>query len=34
MGYAASLAWILFFIIACFTALLFLSSKKWVHYDE
>jgi len=34
MGYASALAWILFAIISLFTALLFLSSKKWVHYDD
>lgn len=34
MGYASALAWVLFAIIAFFTALLFFSSKKWVHYDD
>ena len=33
MGYAAALAWILVLIIAAFTALAFLSSRYWVHYD-
>jgi multiple sugar transport system permease protein len=33
MGYAAALAWILVVIIAAFTALAFLSSRYWVHYD-
>lgn len=34
MGYASALAWILLLMIALFTALLFFSSKKWVHYEE
>ncbi|WP_136685970.1 carbohydrate ABC transporter permease [Falsirhodobacter xinxiangensis] len=34
MGYASALAWILLIIIAVFTALSFLSSRYWVHYDE
>ncbi|MCS7461677.1 sugar ABC transporter permease [Paenibacillus doosanensis] len=33
MGYASALAWILLVIIAIFTCLTFLSSKKWVHYE-
>ncbi|TBL79404.1 carbohydrate ABC transporter permease [Paenibacillus thalictri] len=33
MGYASALAWILLVIIAIFTSLTFLSSKKWVHYE-
>ncbi|WP_441516291.1 carbohydrate ABC transporter permease [Bradyrhizobium sp. 2TAF24] len=33
MGYASALAWILVVIIATFTALTFLSSRYWVHYD-
>ena len=33
MGYAAALAWVLVVIIAAFTALAFLSSRYWVHYD-
>lgn len=33
MGYASALAWILLTIIALFTALVFWSSKKWVHYE-
>jgi multiple sugar transport system permease protein len=33
MGYASALAWILVVIIAAFTALSFLSSRYWVHYD-
>lgn len=33
-GYAAALAWVLVVIIACFTALSFLSAKYWVHYDD
>jgi pectin-derived oligosaccharide transport system permease protein len=33
MGYASALAWILVVVIAAFTALAFLSSRYWVHYD-
>lgn len=33
MGYASALAWILLVIIACFTGLFFITSKKWVYYD-
>ncbi|TDF99514.1 carbohydrate ABC transporter permease [Paenibacillus piri] len=33
MGYASALAWVLLAIIAVFTALTFISSKKWVHYE-
>lgn len=34
MGYASAMAWVLLFIIAVFTALLFLSSNRWVYYSE
>ena len=35
MGYAAALAWMLVIaIIAVFTAVSFLSSRYWVHYDD
>ena len=34
MGYASAMAWILLVMIALVTALIFLSSKKWVHYSE
>nr|WP_324603196.1 sugar ABC transporter permease [Salibacterium aidingense] len=34
MGYASALAWILLIIIAVFTSLLFLSARKWVHYES
>jgi len=34
MGYASAMAWILLLIIGFFTALFFLSSKKWVHYEN
>jgi len=33
MGYASALAWVLLAITGVFTALTFLSSKKWVHYE-
>ncbi|MFY0758806.1 sugar ABC transporter permease [Metabacillus dongyingensis] len=34
MGYASAMAWTLLIIIACFTGLVFLTSKKWVHYGD
>lgn len=34
MGYASAMAWILLLIVATFTALIFLTSKKWVHYED
>lgn len=34
MGYASALAWVLLVIIGCFTALAFLSSRYWVHYED
>lgn len=34
MGYASAMAWILFLITLVITALLLLSSKKWVHYGS
>lgn len=34
MGYAAAMAWVLLLIIALFTSLLFLSSRKWVYYEN
>jgi multiple sugar transport system permease protein len=34
MGYASAMAWILLFAIAFVTALIFLSGKKWVYYQE
>ncbi len=33
MGYAALLAWVLFLLILILTALLLLTSTKWVHYE-
>ncbi|MGG1555107.1 carbohydrate ABC transporter permease [Paenibacillus ferrarius] len=33
MGYASALAWILLTIIGVCTALIFWTSKKWVHYE-
>lgn len=33
MGYASALAWIFFIILMFFTALIFRSSKAWVHYE-
>ena len=34
MGYASSMAWVLLLIIGCFTAVLFISSRKWVYYGD
>ncbi len=34
MGYASALGWVLLIIIAVFTGLLFLSSKKWVYENN
>ena len=34
MGYASAMAWILFLITMAITALLLVSSKKWVHYGS
>lgn len=34
MGYASAMAWVLLLIIASLTALLFLSAKRWVHYES
>ena len=34
MGYGSALAWILVLIIAIFTALIFKSSDRWVHYES
>ncbi|GAB7058156.1 hypothetical protein JCM16163A_49050 [Paenibacillus sp. YK5] len=34
MGYASAMAWALLIIIACFTGLIFLTTKKWVHYAD
>lgn len=34
MGYASAMAWVLFAIIMAFTAVNWLSSKYWVHYDQ
>lgn len=34
MGYASALAWILVAIIAAFTAIAFLSSRRWVFYSD
>lgn len=33
-GYAAALSWILFLIITIFTIVLFVSQKRWVHYEH
>ena len=34
MGYASALAWVMFIVIAFFTALNFLVSRYWVFYDD
>src|SRR5215471_19974565 len=33
MGYAAAMAWVLLLVVACCTALIFRSSRYWVHYE-
>ncbi|ACQ81797.1 binding-protein-dependent transport systems inner membrane component [Beutenbergia cavernae DSM 12333] len=33
MGYASAMAWILFIVIGAFTAVNFIASKYWVHYE-
>jgi multiple sugar transport system permease protein len=32
MGYAAAMAWVLFLAIMACTALLLITSRRWVHY--
>jgi multiple sugar transport system permease protein len=34
MGYGSALAWVLVFIIAVFTALIFKTSDRWVYYES
>jgi multiple sugar transport system permease protein len=34
MGYASSMAWMLLIVLGIMTAILFLTSKYWVHYDD
>lgn len=34
MGYASALAWVLLLIIGLLTAIVFLTSKKWVYYES
>jgi multiple sugar transport system permease protein len=33
MGYASAMAWILFLIVVVLTAIIFISQKRWVHYQ-
>jgi multiple sugar transport system permease protein len=33
MGYASAMAWILFLLVVMLTALIFVSQKRWVHYQ-
>jgi multiple sugar transport system permease protein len=33
MGYASAMAWILFLLVVILTALIFVSQKRWVHYQ-
>lgn len=33
MGYASAMAWILFLVIMALTAIIFVTSKRWVHYQ-
>lgn len=34
MGYASAMAWIMLIIVGFFTAIVFISSKYWVHYES
>ncbi|WP_314002525.1 sugar ABC transporter permease [uncultured Paenibacillus sp.] len=34
MGYASAMAWVLLIIVAVLTAVLFLTSRLWVHYES
>ena len=34
MGLASAMAWMLFIIVAIFTAIAFLSQKYWVYYSD
>ena len=34
MGYASALAWVLFVVIGIFTAINFVASRYWVHYEN
>lgn len=34
MGYASALAWIMLILVGIFTAVLFMSSRFWVHYES
>ncbi len=34
MGYASAMAWVLLLAVAMVTALVFISSRKWVYYEE
>jgi multiple sugar transport system permease protein len=34
MGYASALAWILFLVIGVLTAINFVVSRYWVHYEN
>ena len=34
MGYASALAWVLFVVIGMFTAVNFIASRYWVHYEN
>lgn len=34
MGYGSSMAWVLLMVIAAFTAIVFMTSRHWVHYES
>jgi multiple sugar transport system permease protein len=34
MGYGSALAWVLVLIIAVFTAIIFKTQNRWVHYES
>lgn len=34
MGYASAMAWVLFLVIGCFTAVYFATARRWVNYAD
>lgn len=34
MGYGSAMAWVLLMVIAAFTAIVFMTSRHWVHYES
>ena len=33
MGYASAMAWVMVILLATFSALIFLSARRWVYYE-